>query len=263
MAQDRSRVRIGAFCRRLAFAALAGSLVTVLFHGIAGAAPLSVAECRELKASQAMLDQAGVASHIANGPDWAQANLSAEQIARIRDYLALEERILFHCPSGFQNAVLAAIKQPSTTTGVIPPLPEQGVRPKRALADAIRDVIRNDERRTSDVALPARGERPRRTLNLATGSPDLERPSTTVVPLPVRNRLPRTSTARRPSSVAVRGTVIRKPAQRGAATAPRSATGTSAASANAANGAASTTAPADPPEANELQNWRRSVFAND
>lgn len=83
---------------------------------------LDAASCKVLLAQKEALDAAGVTEQIALGPKWAADNLDAASIQRIKTYITLEEQILFRCPSGFQNAVVLAIKGQQGDRSA-PPLP--------------------------------------------------------------------------------------------------------------------------------------------
>ncbi len=133
--------RPGFWGNRLAVVSMRGAMVAAVCMVLnAGAAPVRAAElsaeaCRELLRRKQGLDALGIGEIVARGPDWARQNASAADIVRVRDYIGLEEQILFRCTPGFQNAVVMAIKQPNRARRVAPPLPMAiaavGLRPKR------------------------------------------------------------------------------------------------------------------------------------
>jgi hypothetical protein len=63
----------------------------------ARAAPLDKAACDKLKTEQSELEQGGVRAAMANGPQWAKANLKPEQLEQIRRMLDVEGQLLFRC----------------------------------------------------------------------------------------------------------------------------------------------------------------------
>jgi hypothetical protein len=65
----------------------------------AGAAPLDPVACLTLENEQRMLEAQGVLIDMAKGVEWARANLSAERIARVREFIDVKEKVLFRCPS--------------------------------------------------------------------------------------------------------------------------------------------------------------------
>jgi hypothetical protein len=63
----------------------------------ARAAPLDKAACDKLKTEQAELEQGGVRAAMANGPQWAKANLKPEQLEQVHRMLDVEGQLLFRC----------------------------------------------------------------------------------------------------------------------------------------------------------------------
>jgi hypothetical protein len=61
------------------------------------AAPLDKAGCDKLKAEQTELEQQGVRAAMANGPQWAKANLKPEQLDQIRHIIDVDGQLLFRC----------------------------------------------------------------------------------------------------------------------------------------------------------------------
>ena len=75
----------------LLLAALAFALTEVR------AAPLDAATCGQLKGEQVRLEQVGVRTNMAKGPQWAKANLAADKVDQIRRLIELDEQLLFRC----------------------------------------------------------------------------------------------------------------------------------------------------------------------
>ena len=63
----------------------------------AHAAPLDKTACDKLKSEQLELEQGGVRTAVANGPQWAKANLKPEQLEQVRRLLDIEGQLLFRC----------------------------------------------------------------------------------------------------------------------------------------------------------------------
>lgn len=64
----------------------------------APALPLAPEECDRARAEQTSLEAAGAAADMAQGADWARANLSPDRLKRVQRWIELQERILFRCP---------------------------------------------------------------------------------------------------------------------------------------------------------------------
>jgi hypothetical protein len=63
----------------------------------AQATPLDKAACDKLKSEQLELEQGGVRAAMANGPQWAKANLKPEQLDQVRRILDIEGQLQFRC----------------------------------------------------------------------------------------------------------------------------------------------------------------------
>ena len=82
-------------------AAVSLSLATVLLGVLAPAAPalpMAADECERVRAEKANLEQAGVAADMAQGAEWARANLPPDRLKRVQRWIELEEQMLFRCP---------------------------------------------------------------------------------------------------------------------------------------------------------------------
>lgn len=76
----------------------------------ASAAPLDKDACEQLKTDLAAMS--AVKDHIAKGPEWGKANLSAEQIRNVERYIQMEEQIAFRCIVRKAPVEAAATKAP-------------------------------------------------------------------------------------------------------------------------------------------------------
>ena len=83
----------------------------------APAKPLEYDYCQELKTEQRTLRNAGIERDMRRGPDWAKANLTDEDLGRIRRYLTVEEQIRFRC------GIKRRPKKAQTRTAAKPPQP--------------------------------------------------------------------------------------------------------------------------------------------
>lgn len=64
----------------------------------AHALPMAPEACDQAKAEQTSLETSGVARDMAQGPEWARANLSVDRLQRVARWIELQEQILFRCP---------------------------------------------------------------------------------------------------------------------------------------------------------------------
>ncbi|KAB2912055.1 MAG: hypothetical protein F9K29_20625 [Hyphomicrobiaceae bacterium] len=53
--------------------------------------------CTKLKDEQAQLEQAGVRTSMAKGPQWAKANLAPDKLEQVRRLIEVDEQLLFRC----------------------------------------------------------------------------------------------------------------------------------------------------------------------
>lgn len=98
------------------------ALLGLLVPGMATALSLDDAKCQTLSAELKVLESQGAAQDLLAGPQWAEANLSADRITALRQYILLKEDVLFRCPS------LYPAIQPDPAAGDIiygPPLPPE------------------------------------------------------------------------------------------------------------------------------------------
>lgn len=134
----------GEFRRELRGRALAGLsailLAIMAVPSTSSGEPLDEAACAELGAIRQKHMKSGIEQTFKKGVEWAKANLSEAALAEIKEYLTVEDKLLFRC-----KEVAAKVKAPevsektdtrSATTGASTktiisktPLP---VRPSRA-----------------------------------------------------------------------------------------------------------------------------------
>ncbi len=62
------------------------------------ALPMTPDECDRAKSEQSGLETAGAAADMAQGPEWARANLPTDRLNRVARWIELQEQILFRCP---------------------------------------------------------------------------------------------------------------------------------------------------------------------
>lgn len=77
-------------------AACAAALLSVS----APAAPFDKEACDKLKVEQKKLLTREVQEALSRGPDWVKAHLDSEKIEQVRQYLTVEESVMFRCRTG-------------------------------------------------------------------------------------------------------------------------------------------------------------------
>ncbi|MEM1305953.1 MAG: hypothetical protein AAGG99_00355 [Pseudomonadota bacterium] len=125
-----------------------------------GGGALAASHCKVLQGKRDQLAERGVADHLRQGPQWAQQNLTPEQIGRVGTFIKLEEQLKFRCPVGFDNDVVSALRSNTRIERpALPTRPAQDVRARRArlLAEAARREAA--AARATGVPLPVRNER--------------------------------------------------------------------------------------------------------
>ncbi len=75
----------------------------------ASAGAPGIEACRSLEAEKGQLAAVGVPADMANGPEWAKANLPADRIQKILRYIFVDEQVRFRCAEVF--AAAAVIKE--------------------------------------------------------------------------------------------------------------------------------------------------------
>lgn len=61
------------------------------------ASPLDADACARLKVERGVLEQAGVRTTMAKGPDWAKGNLASDKLQQIQRMIELDGQLLFRC----------------------------------------------------------------------------------------------------------------------------------------------------------------------
>ena len=62
------------------------------------AAKLDKPVCDDLKVEQGLLQQKGIPTDLARGPEWGKANLSRDRLKEIERLIHVEEQLAFRCP---------------------------------------------------------------------------------------------------------------------------------------------------------------------
>jgi hypothetical protein len=76
------------------------AVALLLQAGAAAAASLDKEACDKLKAEQTQLEGAGARTNMANGPEWAKANLAPDKLGEIKRLIEVEELLMFRCGTG-------------------------------------------------------------------------------------------------------------------------------------------------------------------
>ena len=116
--------------RLIAVMPLAACVVTSLSVS-APAAPFDKEACDKLKVEEKKLLTREVQEALSRGPDWVKAHLDPEKIEQVRQYLTVEESVMFRCRTGGIKIVLPlppplpdrkpAVPMVSASTAAIPP----------------------------------------------------------------------------------------------------------------------------------------------
>jgi hypothetical protein len=116
-----------------AFAAVAAFVPAV------AALPLAPEDCEKARAEQTNLEAVGVAADMAQGAEWARANLSPDRLKRVQRWIELQERVLFRCPRP-KPPVPSGTARDDNAPGTAPNLqvkkPQQKPKPVRPSATA-------------------------------------------------------------------------------------------------------------------------------
>lgn len=91
--------------RGIGLAAACGAASCLMSVTAAAAAP-DLESCRKLEAEKAELAAGGVPADMANGPEWAKANLPADRIQKILRYIFVDEQVRFRCAEVFATAAV-------------------------------------------------------------------------------------------------------------------------------------------------------------
>jgi hypothetical protein len=139
-------------------AAVSLSLATVLlgvFAPAAPALPMAADECERVRAEKANLEQAGVAADMAQGAEWARANLPPDRLKRVQRWIELEEQMLFRCPRPKPPPPAETAVDPNASK----PAPAQAKKPQQKQQKQERSPTAKPARQPADnqgVAKPAK-----------------------------------------------------------------------------------------------------------
>jgi hypothetical protein len=138
--------------------------LAALLLGLSGAmaSPLDKASCDQLKLEQGQLEQGGVRTSMAKGPEWAKGNLKPEQLEQVRRVIEVDGQLLFRC-NGRPLVVLPKDLEEPREDGSEPPkakgeenavrpAPEQPAAGKAATDKAATDKAATDKAATDKAA---------------------------------------------------------------------------------------------------------------
>ena len=152
--------------RLIAVMPLAACVVTSLSVS-APAAPFDKEACDKLKVEEKKLLTREVQEALSRGPDWVKAHLDPEKIEQVRQYLTVEESVMFRCRTGGIKIVLplppplpdrkpavpmvAAISaEPLTTEDTGTPLPD-----RKPVLNAVAETKSSQALADSDKTAPS------------------------------------------------------------------------------------------------------------
>lgn len=113
---------------------LAAAFTGVLSHA-GSATPLDKETCEQIKTE--LVAMGAVKDHIAKGPEWGKANLSAEQLKNVERYIQLEEQVAFRCVVRKPPVEAAAAKAPRPKANKAAAKSSDGVEKD---ADAVKEA---------------------------------------------------------------------------------------------------------------------------
>jgi hypothetical protein len=151
----------------LALALLAGGA------GVAGAAKLDKNTCNILKVELKGVLATGVRDDMERGPEWANANLSADKLSNIKRLIELEEQLEFRCGIKHGNIVATA---PAKAPGDKAPM-EPAKKPAKL------NSATNSTSAASHAAKPA-------TAPAGAGKPPAAEKTAAAAPAPATNKKP-------------------------------------------------------------------------
>ncbi len=110
--------------------------------------------CRTLLGERDRLVETGAETHLKRGPEWAQQNLTPQQIGRVGALIKLDEQLKFRCPVGFNNEVVAGIRAGRRVA--VPPRP---IRAPSEVHTRRRQIRVQTQVRGNGPPLPLRNDR--------------------------------------------------------------------------------------------------------
>lgn len=189
-----SCLRIGAFL-------LPGLILGVTTASPGHARSLDREECEKLAEQRLALAREGVETAIVKGPEWTRANKPADMLARVQQYLEIEEKLRFRCSGmplpDLEPEDIAGPRAPAADPGTAPPSepkkktsaaqpdkPEAARQPAPAVpAPSVAPKAKVDDVDTTASTKPARAAvEPETNLPLATDPPAAARKDETTQP---------------------------------------------------------------------------------
>lgn len=125
------------FSRFIAVALLASSSAA-LFGLAAMAKPLYKDECADLAAKRKTLLTADVQAALTRGPDWVKDHLDEEKLDQVREFLLVEEKVVFRCRGGGIERP-KPVPLPDRKPGP-PPLPVKAPDPGESQSQTVADT---------------------------------------------------------------------------------------------------------------------------
>jgi hypothetical protein len=110
----------------LSVALIAGGMTSGALELRAETAQTTRAQCVKMALKKAKLEKGGVRKILAMRPSAVRLQLGNPGIERVRSYIALREKVLFHCPADVLNLTASSLRGQQK---FIPPLPQK--RPRR------------------------------------------------------------------------------------------------------------------------------------
>ena len=110
----------------LSLGLIAGSMASGALELRAEVAQTTRAQCVKMALKKTKLQKGGVRNILAMQPSAVRQQLGNPGIERVRSYIALREKVLFHCPADVLNLTATSLRQKQK---FIPPLPQK--RPRR------------------------------------------------------------------------------------------------------------------------------------
>ncbi len=108
------------------------------------AEPLDKESCAKLEAERSKLLDREMQAALERGPDWVKDNLSPEKIERVRQFLGIEEQIVFRCrKDGFPAGAGVVVMEFPDRNPRRHEAQKSGAKPSQALADS--DKTRPDK----------------------------------------------------------------------------------------------------------------------
>lgn len=127
----------------------------------ADALPMAPEACERAKAEQSSLETSGVTRDMAQGPDWARANLPVDRLQRVARWIELQEQILFRCPRPAPPPEPATATAPATGENPGKIKREQRSKPKPATLSETGDASEAEPKPANPKPKPAPAKKPK------------------------------------------------------------------------------------------------------